>query len=250
MSSTQTDSKDEPHHQEHQNTKRRARSIFNLEDQFEFYGQYHSNPVNVYIHIICVPLIFFTSLILAHNTRLFQLTDISKLKFGKISLPDQLLATGILGKESTNYDLNLATITTLGYALYFIALEPLAGLLYSPILILMGHWSNVLLQPNLNSQASPSNANLYKITFGIWVFSWVLQFLGHGKFEKRAPALIDNLFQSIVLAVFFVWMEVLFKLGYRPSLKQKLDHKINNALSKYRASKANPQSSSVNDKAN
>lgn len=37
-------------------------------------------------------------------------------------------------------------------------------------------------------------------------------------FEKRRPALLDSLFQSLVLAPLFVWMELLFACGYRPGL--------------------------------
>jgi uncharacterized membrane protein YGL010W len=66
---------------------------------------------------------------------------------------------------------------------------------------------------------------------------WIAQFIGHGAFEGRAPALFDNLFQcrsdpsptmkltlcsAVVLAVFFVWMELLFSLGYKPELHRRL----------------------------
>ena len=47
---------------------------------------------------------------------------------------------------------------------------------------------------------------------------------GHGKFEGRAPALFDSLFQSLVLALFFVFVECLFFLGYRPALHKRLQN--------------------------
>lgn len=40
------------------------------------------------------------------------------------------------------------------------------------------------------------------------VACWVAQFLGHGVFEKRAPAVLDNLVQAIFMAPLFVIMEV------------------------------------------
>lgn len=46
----------------------------------------------------------------------------------------------------------------------------------------------------------------------------------HGKFEGRAPALFDSLFQSLCLAVFFVWLHVVFALGYRPTLHRRLQN--------------------------
>jgi len=36
----------------------------NLEQQLVFYGSYHHNPVNIGIHITCVPLILVTFLLL------------------------------------------------------------------------------------------------------------------------------------------------------------------------------------------
>jgi len=78
-------------------------------------------------------------------------------------------------------------------------------------------------------------ANYWAI--GIHIVSWLAQFVGHGKFEGRAPALLDNLFQAIFLAPFFVWLEVLFALGYRPDLKSRLDKAVENEVSKYRAEK-------------
>jgi len=46
------------------------------------------------------------------------------------------------------------------------------------------------------------------IALGIFTASWIAQFIGHGVFEGRAPALLDNLVQALFLAPFFVWMEV------------------------------------------
>lgn len=56
------------------------------------------------------------------------------------------------------------------------------------------------------------------------------------QFEGRAPALFDSLFQSLVLAVFFVWLECLFALGYRPALHKKLQNSIGKAVLEYRKS--------------
>jgi uncharacterized membrane protein YGL010W len=69
--------------------------------------------------------------------------------------------------------------------------------------------------------------------------SWIAQFLGHGVFEGRAPALLDNLVQALVLAPFFVWMEVLFMLGYRPELKARVEKAVEKEIEKYKNSKAN-----------
>lgn len=74
---------------------------------------------------------------------------------------------------------------------------------------------------------------------GVFIVSWIAQFIGHGAFEGRAPALLDNLVQAVVLAPFFVWMEFLFKLGYRPELRARVDKQIEREIEKYQRSKAN-----------
>lgn len=206
-------------------------SIFKLEDQLLFYAQYHHNSTNIVIHLICVPLIFFTSLILLHSTPFFQHTDLQSIT-GPIPIPELWTRTGLFGPTGTSYDLNLATITSILYSTYFIILEPFAGLLYSPILLAFGHWSNLVTTESYHPE------DYFKISLGVWTLSWIFQFIGHGHFEKRKPALVDNLFQSIVLAVFFVWIEALFFLGYRPKLRQSLDQKVKLAIAAYRAERA------------
>lgn len=69
---------------------------------------------------------------------------------------------------------------------------------------------------------------------GIHAVSWLAQFVGHGKFEGRAPALLDNLVQALLLAPLFVWMEVLFFFGYRPELKQRFDKNVEIEIEKFR----------------
>lgn len=58
------------------------------------------------------------------------------------------------------------------------------------------------------------------VAVGVHVVCWILQFIGHGKFEGRKPALLDNLVQALFLAPMFVWYEVriswcLVYLGFR-----------------------------------
>lgn len=64
--------------------------------------------------------------------------------------------------------------------------------------------------------------------------SWLAQFIGHGVFEKRAPALLDNLVQAFLLAPLFVWMEILFFFGYRPELKERFEKGVELEILKFR----------------
>ncbi|KAK8338128.1 hypothetical protein V6Z11_A09G233700 [Gossypium hirsutum] len=57
----------------------------------------------------------------------------------------------------------------------------------------------------------------WKVVLVSQLLCWTGQFLGHGIFEKRAPALLDNLVQALLMAPFFVLLEVLQSLfGYEP----------------------------------
>ncbi|GAA5967484.1 hypothetical protein JCM11641_000562 [Rhodosporidiobolus odoratus] len=185
-----------------------------LEKQFTFYASYHTNPTNVLIHIFCVPTIFFTFLILAHALPGFSTS------FASLSLPVEVLGKGLV------IDFTLPLLLAAGYAGYFVALEPVAGLLYAPILLTSGHASNVLY--------STQHDEAMKLAGYFFVASWVAQFIGHGKFEHRAPALLDSLLQSLVLAVFFVWLEFLFFLGYRPALYKRFQAKTGVAAAAFR----------------
>ncbi|GAA6061414.1 hypothetical protein JCM10212_004472 [Sporobolomyces blumeae] len=192
--------------------------LLSLEDQFSFYASYHRNTVNVLIHVLCVPTIFFTSLVLFHAIPGFDRPLFSV----PLDLP--------LGLGSHSLDATVPFLTAVGYAAYFVLLEPLAGLLYAPILVAFGHASNVLY-----SDYHDAAMKLAGIAF---VASWIAQFVGHGAFEGRAPALLDSLVQSLVLAVFFVWLEVLFALGYRPDLYRRLEARTGVEVAKYRKERA------------
>jgi uncharacterized membrane protein YGL010W len=71
----------------------------------------------------------------------------------------------------------------------------------------------------------------------IHIVSWVAQFIGHGKFEGRKPALMDNLVQALFLAPMFVWYEVLFTLGFYGGLKKEVDGQIEVEVAKMKAGK-------------
>jgi uncharacterized membrane protein YGL010W len=108
-------------------------------------------------------------------------------------------------------------------------MEPVAGALLAPLLIGGAAYANHL----TSTVGAPVNTWAAAVN----IASWIAQFVGHGKFEGRAPALLDNLVQALFLAPFFVWFEVLFFLGYRPELKRRLDKAVEQELQKLNAHK-------------
>jgi len=116
-----------------------------------------------------------------------------------------------------------------GYAILYVLMEPVAGGFLAPLLLCWTAYANVL------TSSYGSTANY--VALGLNLASWIAQFVGHGVYEGRAPALLDNLVQALFLAPFFVWMEVLFMFGYRPGLKARLDKAVESELEKVRAQK-------------
>lgn len=100
------------------------------------------------------------------------------------------------------------------YATSFVKMEVTAGLLYAPVIGAMHHIGTRLLPAHL------------PLAVGLHALGWILQFIGHGVFEGRKPALLDNLLQSLHASVFFVWLEILFAFGYRPKLKRELNQLV------------------------
>lgn len=112
----------------------------------------------------------------------------------------------------------------------YLLLEPVAGGALALICLGAAAFTNYLRQQD--------PAGTTKIAIAVHVVSWVLQFIGHGMFEGRAPALLDNLFQAIFLAPLFVWLELLFMVGYRPELKKRVDKAVEAEIAKFHARKA------------
>ncbi|KAB5580466.1 hypothetical protein GE09DRAFT_1051024 [Coniochaeta sp. 2T2.1] len=180
-----------------------------LEKQLTFYGAYHHNAANIAIHALGVPLIAATSFTLCTN-------------IGPFFTVPQWLSIPYL-------EPNLGIIGAFLYAALYILLEPVAGTALGIICVAMATIGNQL------RIADATATNQWSIA--IFIFSWIIQFIGHGKFEGRAPALFDNLFQAFVLAPLFVWLELLFMIGYRPELKSRVDKAVAVEVAKFRQQK-------------
>lgn len=129
---------------------------------------------------------------------------------------------------------NLGFFSVLAYVVLYVLLEPVAGTALAALLLASTAWANHL-------------TSTYGMTANYWALaahigSWIAQFVGHGKFEGRKPALVDNLFQAFFLAPLFVWLEVLFMFGYRPDLQQRIEGLVKQDIAKFRASQ-NPNGS-------
>ena len=80
--------------------------------------------------------------------------------------------------------------------------------------------------------------SLWKFFLVLHISSWIGQFVGHGIFEKRAPALVDNLLLTLV-APFFVSAELLFMLGWNKEMFEEVEVEIKQKIHKFREAKKN-----------
>ncbi|GME80796.1 unnamed protein product [Ambrosiozyma monospora] len=163
-------------------------SLFSLDDQLAQYRAYHLNPTNVFIHMIFIPQIFFTSFIIVSY----------------INFPQT--------------EIKLSTIGAILYSTYYILLSPKMGLLSLPF-IGITYLSAIYLESNYLM----STVLFYAIAVNVG--AWAFQFFGHFTFEKKSPAVFDNLVQPLVLAPYFVLFELMFALGYEKDLEKSVNKK-------------------------
>lgn len=118
------------------------------------------------------------------------------------------------------YGITLTHVQSAIFALHYLLLCFMPGLIASSLLFIL-NWSldNGKIQLHLSQEVS------------LFVVSWIVQFIGHGYFERRRPALMDNLIQSLVTAPYFVLFEVLFKLGFYKQLQAELERSVQEAKS-------------------
>lgn len=151
-----------------------------IEEQMGFYAAYHQDLRNKATHFIGVPAIILSLMVPLAWLRV----DV-----GHVAITAAMVITAVLLLYYLVLDvpLGLAMLVAMGLLLW--AGEAIAGLGARP------GW----------------------IGFGVlFVGGWILQLSGH-VFERRRPALVDNLFQIFVAPIFLAAV-VFFALGYKPRL--------------------------------
>lgn len=66
-----------------------------------------------------------------------------------------------------------------------------------------------------------SNLTAFILAFVLFILGIIMQFVGHYHYEKNKPALIESFFQIFVAPIFLV-AEIIFALGYKKNLQQKI----------------------------
>ncbi len=178
-----------------------------FEDSLAFYGAYHNEERNKFVHIVCVWPILYTALLFLHYA----------------PAPDAL------ANAFPEYTINWSTVAAIFYAAYYFLVEQpgVAGPIAS-VLVVNGYF--------LTQNIVASYPDAWKISIIIHISCWAAQIYGHQVFEKRAPAFLDNLIQAIVMAPLFVLLEVLFVFGYRRDLQERVLKIAYKNIDEFRAS--------------
>ncbi|GBG63155.1 hypothetical protein CBR_g36924 [Chara braunii] len=196
-----------------------AGALFDLEEQFGFYGAYHTHPMNLVIHVIFVWPLLFSILVFCAYSPPFVSTP--PLPFCPFSGTEQYVI------------FNLAFVLALLYATCYLLLDKKGG--WVALLLLIGCWLGA------NGFVSALGRNLaWKVALAIQIIGWASQFFGHFAFEGRRPALFDNLVQALLTAPYFVLLEVMQKFfGYEPNpgFHQRMQLKIKQNIDEHEMKK-------------
>ncbi|EGZ09574.1 hypothetical protein PHYSODRAFT_305059 [Phytophthora sojae] len=190
---------------------------FDLEKQVTFYLSYHDNKMNQYIHLACIWPIFVSGLmILAHTQPLAETPSfVSSLPYGEYAV------------------LNYSAVMAAVYMAWYVALDVYAGSLGAGIISACFVGANYFVAEG----ASALGVHSMHAALAVHATAWILQFIGHGVFERRKPALFDSLDQALITAPMFVLLEILFPLGYRPELYQRVMKQVRINVKNFQATK-------------
>lgn len=172
-------------------------NFLNIHEHLVFYRKYHFNQTNVAIHLCCIPLILLSAIAFSSTKP-------------------------ILG-ESHPF-VTTGSVVAWVYGLYYTALDWQLGL---PSLVFLASYTHIVrsIYLHLGPHSPISQTQFVQIAVGVHIVCWLAQFYGHAFYERRAPALVDNLLQALVLAPFFVVYEIAFWMGYKLDVKKEMDNK-------------------------
>lgn len=151
------------------------------------YAAYHRHPVNKAIHFVMVPAIVWSLMVALGYLTLVTVSNL------EVTAAHAAAAVLLVWYLRMDFALGIASVVVFTMLLV-LAMQTVA----------------------LGVQAGLAAAG------AVFVASWVFQFLGHGVWEKRRPALVDNLFQVFVAPLFLV-AEAAFGFGFRQELRDLVE---------------------------
>ena len=166
------------------------------------------------IHMVFIPPLIMTLMFLALYIPVIQMTvDVSK------SSPEfKFSAFEPVESSESVYVVYLCYIYWAGYSTILCTVDPLIGFINYVVGMAMYMFVIELKRADMDP-SSPLFGKMLYACLGMKVLGWGSQFIGHGVYEQRAPAILTNLL-FINLAPFFEIYKVLYMFGYR---KEEVD---------------------------
>jgi uncharacterized membrane protein YGL010W len=161
--------------------------------QLAFYARYHRDPRNCATHYLGIPMLFLAAILPLQASRIF---------IGAVELPLAIVLTlpAIVGWMVLDFGVG-AALLLLTCPLFALAAVIVAG---GPLLM----WSAAV---------------------ALFVIGWSFQFFGHAVFERRRPAFVDDVSQTLIGPMFVV-AKLLVWLGLRRDLAPFLNGERPEAL--------------------
>lgn len=198
--------------------------LFDLEGALGFYGSYHNNRINQLIHVIFVPCIVWSFMVIINYLSVDTVLGQHVYLFGaKASYTYPWLAV-----INDNLVLGAGLVFYIAISAYYLSLTFFPALTYDLIMFGMLLSSGYFYQHVTHA---------WSYALALHVLAWYMQIHpGHGIFEKRAAALTDNFFGGLALGPLFAWYEVLFTLGWNPQLRERLQKVIDRNIAEWKSS--------------
>ena len=174
---------------------------------FVSYGKFHNNIVNKLIHIVFIPTIVFCVFGIGHY---YPIADIN----------------------CVYEKLDVGLLMMLILPLVYIYVEPVSGIITTVVFHTMYYFSLQHWKVHRDDKDYFQGLSYFWFLVSLKAFSWIMQFLGHGVFERRAPALMSNIFSALV-APDFVVIEILYTLGYNKKQIEECQVEIDKDIDAY-----------------
>lgn len=156
-------------------------------EQLSTYAKYHRDPRNIATHLVGVPMIVFSVMVL-----------LAGISFNVVGIT---ISVAMIG-----YVLTMA---------YYLRLNLVFGVLMCGLMGIGLYFAQIL--------ASISTLAWLASGIGLFVVGWIIQFVGH-YYEGKKPAFVDDLV-GLLIGPLFVTAEVLFALGLFAQLKQQVEQR-------------------------
>jgi uncharacterized membrane protein YGL010W len=169
--------------------------------------------MNKIVHEICVPLIVLSAM--------------AFLAYWRNPL-DGVVPKDVL--DSVPVPVNGALLVWAMYAVFYVVLSVPLGVLASAIMFGMVYGVDIAV-------ARFPTETLYAAIV-VHIVAWVLQIYAHYRWEKRAPALMDNLFQALFVAPLFVLIQYLLSAGFLADFEKAIRPEVSRRIRDFKAKEA------------